>query len=50
MYTVIAGYLPWDLEFRKRILDKNNREKKNSLSLFSDIRREMFDKFTDIMC
>jgi hypothetical protein len=46
---MIAGKLPWDVEFRKRAKDFQGNQMK-TLKLFTTIRIEMFEKFNEFIC
>jgi hypothetical protein len=48
VYVMIAGRLPWDIEFRRRIKDFAGDNKK-TLKIFTDLRLNMFEKFLDVM-
>jgi serine/threonine protein kinase len=49
MHMMIAGKLPWDVEFRKRAKDFYGNQLK-TLKLFTNVRIEMFDKFNEFIC
>lgn len=49
VHMMIAGKLPWDVEFRKHAKDfYGNRLK--TLKLFTNVRIEMSDKFNELIC